>query len=108
VKQTEAAVDTLRIVNPIAEAQADRAGAERIEPAPRPATLDGATIGLFWNGKPQGEVALAHTKRRLAETYTDVSFVEMLGGKGGLTRMATPEQLSELAACDAAVFTTAD
>jgi hypothetical protein len=29
-----------------------------LTPAPRPATLEGATIGLAWNGKPGGDHAL--------------------------------------------------
>ena len=99
----------LTIVNPVAEAQTDRSDAARIVPAPRPDTLDGKTVALFWNGKPNGDIALEHTRERLAEAYTDVRFVDVFGEKGGLNRYASPDQLDEMAeTCDVAVLTTAD
>ena len=99
----------LSIINPIARAEVDRIEAERIAPAPRLASLEGATIGLFWNGKNQGDVALAHTRARLAATYDGLTFVDVFGEKGGLTRYAAPEQLEHLAeSCDAVILTTAD
>ena len=102
-------MDRLTIVNPIARAEVDRSEADRIEPAPRLADLNGATIGLFWNGKNQGDVALAHTRERLAATYEGVTFVDVFGEKGGLTRYAAPEQLDLMAStCDAVILTTAD
>ena len=38
--------------------------AERFVPARRPATLVGVTIGLFWNGKPQGDVGLGRVREQ--------------------------------------------
>jgi hypothetical protein len=100
---------TLEIVNPVALAQSDSSAAERVEPAPRRASLDGARIGLYWNGKPQGDVALAHTKIRLAEAYDDVTFVDVFGEKGGLNRYLSPEQLEMLARdTDVVVGTSGD
>ena len=99
----------LTIVNPIAEAEVDRIEAERVPPAPRPRSLDGATIGLFWNGKQQGDVGLAHTRARLDQAFEKLQFVEIFGEKGGLNRYASPEQLDDMSRqCDAVVLATAD
>jgi hypothetical protein len=89
-------VARLEIVNPIALAQADSSDTVKIEPAPRPASLTGLRIGLYWNGKPQGDAALEHTKRRLTEAYAGVTFVDVFGEKGGLNRYLSPAQLDLL------------
>lgn len=86
----------LEIVNPVALAEADSAQAPKITPAARPASLAGLRIGLYWNGKPQGDVALAYTKQRLADAYDGVTFVDVFGEKGGLNRYLSPEQLDLL------------
>jgi hypothetical protein len=99
----------LRIVNPVAEAESDGDGATRHPPAPRPATLDGLTIGLYWNGKNNGNVALARTREHIARLYRNVTFIDMLGEKGGINRYLSPWQIEELAEkCDVVVATTAD
>jgi hypothetical protein len=99
----------LDIVNPVAIAEADTSEAPRIEPAARPASLAGLRIGLYWNGKPQGDVALAHTKLRLSEAYDDVSFVDVFGEKGGLNRYLSPDQLDMLAReADVVIGTSGD
>lgn len=86
----------LSIVNPIATAQADTSEAPRVAPAARPKSLEGLRIGLYWNGKPQGDVALAHTKAMLGESFRGVSFVDVFGEKGGINRYLSPEQLDML------------
>jgi hypothetical protein len=99
----------LKIVNPVAEAESDGANADRHAPAARPATLDGLTIGLYWNGKNNGNVALARTREHLERLYRDLTFVDVLGEKGGINRYLSPPQIEALAAeCDAVVATTAD
>ncbi len=99
----------LVIINPVAEARADEAGVKRFAPAQRPRELDGATIGLFWNGKPQGDVGLARTRERLEQAFEGIRFVDVFGEKGGLNRYASPAQLEQMAGeCDAVVGTTAD
>ena len=52
------AATKLTIVNPVAEPQAHEDDAERFPPAPRPDTLVGKTIALYWNGKQNGLDAL--------------------------------------------------
>jgi hypothetical protein len=99
----------LEIVNPVALAQIDSSTAEKIEPAARPASLAGLRVGLYWNGKPQGDVALAHTRKRLAEAYEGVTFVEVFGEKGGLNRYLSPAQLEALARdADVVIGTSGD
>ncbi|MBW3664285.1 MAG: hypothetical protein KY469_14385 [Actinobacteria bacterium] len=44
-------------------------------PAKRPPSLDGLTLGLWWNEKPGGEVALEHAGARFAERF-DVALHE--------------------------------
>jgi hypothetical protein len=99
----------LAIVNPVAEPLASTQEAERFAPAPRPDSLDGKTIGLFWNGKPQGDIGLEHTRRNLERLYDGPRFVEVFGEKGGLTRFAGPGQLDLMVEqCDVVVGATAD
>ena len=54
--------------------------------APRPKSLDGLRVGLFWNGKNQGDVALQRTEVSLGKLYDGVTFQHYLGDKGGLQR----------------------
>ena len=46
-----------------------------ISPAPRPASLAGKTVGLAWNGKPGGDIALDEIAALLAHQVPDVHFV---------------------------------
>jgi hypothetical protein len=105
----ESVAARLTIVNPIAIPQGDGPTAVAFPLAPRPASLDGARIGLFWNGKNQGDVALARTQDALAKLYDGATFRTFLGDKGGLTRYASePLKQQVLAECDVLVGTTAD
>ena len=46
-----------------------------ISPAARPATLEGKTVGLAWNGKPGGEIALDEIAVLLAAQVHDLRVV---------------------------------
>src|SRR5580698_8099468 len=107
---TPIATDTLlAIVNPVAEPHAHEEGAERFPPAPRPDTLDGKVIALYWNGKQNGLDALARAKQNLSGLYTGVRFIDMIGELGGTNRYLSPGQLDQLASeVDVVVATTAD
>jgi hypothetical protein len=99
----------LRIVNPIAEAQAATPRANRFPPAARPATLDGKTVGLFWNSKAGGEVGLARTKEQLQRLYPKAQFRDYFGEHGTFARRASAAQFSHMVAeCAAVVGATAD
>jgi len=106
---TEAAVSTLSIVNPVAEPHAHDDDAERFPPAPRPATLDGARVALYWNGKQNGPDALVRAREALEQRFHDVTFVELIGELGGTNRYLSPGQLDMLEReVDVAICTTAD
>ncbi len=45
-----------------------------LSPAPRLADLEGQKIGLHWNNKARGDVALRRIKERLSERYSGMSF----------------------------------
>lgn len=99
----------LEIVNPSAESQNETPTADRFEPAQRPQSLDGKTVGLYWNVKAGGEFALARTREHIERHFSDVKFVEYLGDQGTLMRRASPDLLDSIAAqVDVAVGTTAD
>ena len=99
----------LTIVNPIAIPEGETAVAVAFPLAPRPTSLDGLRVGLFWNGKNQGDVALARTHDALSKLYEGCTFHHYLGDKGGLTRYASePLKQQILAEVDVLVGTTAD
>jgi hypothetical protein len=100
---------TLEIVNPVALARQESARADRIAPAPRPASLEGKTIGLYWNGKQQGEHGLAATRRNLEQLFPGIRFNSYLGDWGTNVRHSSPAQFEEIAReCDAVIGATAD
>ncbi|MBD0417375.1 UGSC family (seleno)protein [Oryzicola mucosus] len=99
----------LEIVNPIARQKVETAQAERFPAAPRLEDLAGKTIGLFWNGKQQGNQALERTKANLKRLYPEIRFRDYLGAMGGVLRRASDAQLDAMAGeCDAVVGTSAD
>ena len=100
---------TVEIVNPIATPRQEEEGFDRLPPAPRLTDLRGATIGLFWNGKALGDVALERVTTDLAARFADLTFRNYIGVNGQALRRSTPEQLDRIAAeCDAVVGATAD
>ncbi len=42
---------------------------------PRPATLEGKTVLLYWNGKPNGDVFLNRTAKLIEEHAKGVTFI---------------------------------
>lgn len=100
--------ERLTIVNPVATPRSHVDG-DRFPPAPRPDTLDGKTVALYWNGKQNGPDALKRAKELLAERFTNVQFIELTGALGGTTRYLSDEQLELIQdRVDALVGTTAD
>ncbi len=99
---------TLTIVNPVATPRSHLDG-DRFPPAPRPATLDGKTVALYWNGKQNGLDALARAKELFEQRFEGVTFVELTGALGGTTRYLSEEQLDLIEAkVDVLVGTSAD
>jgi hypothetical protein len=99
----------LTVVNPVATPNAETDEGERFPPAPRPATLDGKTIALYWNGKQNGLDALSRSKELLQKRFTGVRFLDVIGELGGTNRYLSADQLTMLAErASAVVATTAD
>lgn len=99
----------LTVVNPVAQPHAMTAEGTRQPAAPRPRTLDGARVALYWNGKQNGLAALDRTRQLLADRYRDVTFTDVTGELGGTNRYLSPGQLDALSgSVDAVVATTAD
>jgi hypothetical protein len=59
------------LVNPEGAARA-----VTLTPAPRPTTLEGKTVGLAWNGKPGGDVALEHIAELISQGTPNVQFIK--------------------------------
>lgn len=90
----------IETVNPTAE----RYGDVEATSALRPASLEGLKIGLLWNGKANGDVALNRAAELIREKVPNVEFRLFSG-----TMPCKPKLLAELIAeCDAAIACTAD
>jgi len=95
---------SLEILNPVAEIVRDR-----VPPAKRLDTLEGKTIGLYWNQKPGGDIALAHVARELSQRFTGITFKSYLGSVGSPSRQATAEDIARMSKeVDAIIGTNAD
>lgn len=80
-----------------------------IQPAARVSTLDDKTIGLYWNIKAGGDVALDRVEKLLAERHKSAKFVHYVGSIGSTVRHLTPEDADAIAAeCDVVIGTTGD
>ena len=103
-------MEHLEVLNPVAISQQDSSdGSRRVFPAERPPNLVGKTVGLFWNGKPQGNVALERTKSQLRGRIPNVTFVDYFGDLGGINRYASPELIQQMIdETDAVIATTSD
>jgi hypothetical protein len=99
----------LEIVNPIATPASPSSASARIPPARRLDRLEGKTVGLFWNGKAHGGVALQRLRENLGQRHPGIAFRDYYGVHGNTVRSATPEQLDQMAReCDAVIGTSAD
>lgn len=95
---------TLTVMNPVAPSVERTAS-----PAPRVQGLGGKRIGLYWNMKSGGDVALQHIADVLGRRYPDSTFSLHIGDVGAMTRRVTKGAADKIAASvDALVGTTAD
>ncbi len=75
--------------------------------AVRPATLDGKTIGLLSNNKPNSELLLRNVAELLGEQYAPAGVVE--ANKGSHRIPAPADMIADLAErCDAVITATAE
>ncbi len=94
----------LEILNPVAKTVE-----YSVKPAPRPKTLEGATVGLYWNMKAGGDAALDRTEALLREKFPGTTFRRYTGSVGWLMRHCTAEDADRIASeVDAVVGTTSD
>jgi hypothetical protein len=94
----------LEVLNPVAQVAPQKAS-----PAARPPDLTGKTVGLYWNMKAGGDIALARVRELLAGRYPGLTFREYTGSVGFLMRHATPEDAARIAGeCQVVVGTTGD
>ena len=95
---------TVEVLNPVATTEAEQQKAKAFEPARRPASLDNLTVGLIWNSKRGGELALDHAGKLLQSGYSNVKVVRYDGS------MPCDKALLERAKkeCDVFVGSTGD
>ena len=94
----------LKIINPQAKTAVTPVGL-----ASRVSGLSGHTVGLYWNMKAGGDVALEQTARILGERFPGIEFRHYTGSVGAMMRHATSEDAERMAReCDAVVGTTGD
>ena len=76
-----------------------------VQPAERPTSLNNKTVGLVWNGKPGGDVALGQIAEFVRKNFPEAKLKEMFFGSFPFTR----SQIERIiATCDVAVGTTGD
>lgn len=92
---------TLEVLNPVAESEGERnmTGAAR-----RTKSLNGMTLGLLWNAKRGGEVALMKAGELIRQRYRDVKVIRYDGS------MPCDQEIMERAVkeCDIFVGSTGD
>ncbi len=60
------------LMNPVADAQAGN-----FRMTDRASSLDGRTVGLFWNGKPNGDIFLNEVARHLEVKFARMKIVRL-------------------------------
>ena len=94
----------LELLNPVAETVH-----QVIQPAPRLTDFKGKRIGLYWNMKAGGDLALARVAEHLTSQYDGLTAQEYVGSVGFIMRHMTPEDADRVAReCDAVIGTTSD
>ena len=94
----------LQVLNPVAQTVQ-----HKVDPAPRLDGLGGKTIGLYWNMKAGGDVALQRVADLLDARYQDVKLKWYIPAQGFVLRHGGPEEFDRIAQeCDAVIGTTSD
>jgi len=91
---------SLRVHNPVATK-----APLYVKSADRPASLAGKRIGLLWNGKPGGDIALNVLEEHLSKRYPDATFWR----SDWYSYPFTDDQIEKVVEhCDVAIGTTGD
>ena len=69
----------LEVLNPVADTITRAVGI-----APRPRDLSNKRLGLYWNSKPNGDVALLRVGEHLKNRFPNLSCDLIFGGKPGI------------------------
>jgi len=97
-------VTKLEVFNPVA-----RSAEVHVDPAPRLATINDKRIGLYWNMKTGGNVALDQVSKLLSKRYPSATFELVVGSVGAAFRHVAANDAARVAAnFDGVVGTTAD
>lgn len=72
-------------------------------------TLEGKTIGLFWNTKPNGDVFLNRIGELLEEQFKNIKLIKYFPGKPTVTNPSPPLAIREVAGkCDGLINSLGD
>jgi hypothetical protein len=94
----------LEVLNPVAISDE-----KNIPPAARPEDLTGKRVGLYWNIKSGGDVALDRVEEVLKERFPGITTSRHIGSVGFIMRHLTPDDAEKIAqTCDMVVGTTND
>lgn len=94
----------LEVLNPVAISEE-----KNIPPAARPEELTGKRVGLYWNIKSGGDVALDRVEEVLKERFPGITTSRHIGSVGFMMRHLTPDDAEKIAqTCDMVVGTTND
>ena len=69
---------TLEVLNPVAESEGEAKKAVS-KAARRPGSLDGLTLGLLWNSKRGGDIALDKAGQLVSNKYRNVKVIRYDG-----------------------------
>ena len=92
----------LEVINPVAQL---RGVINSIYASPRPASLDGITVGLLWSGTHGGDIALKRAGEMLQERFDDVTVKFYTGGNYPAPPPIVKQAGEE---CDVVIGATAD
>ena len=90
--------EQLEVLNPVADTIARAVGI-----VPRPADLANKRLGLYWNLKPNGDVALLRAAEHLRKRYPNLT-CDLISG----SRPATKDKLDEVKRHDIVLSATGD
>jgi hypothetical protein len=100
----EESMMSLSVRNPIAESIV-----QNVEPAARVADLKGKHVGLYWNVKAGGDMALERTEVLLRERFPDTKFSYYRGTVGMVMRHVSAADADKIAKeVDVVVGTSSD
>ena len=72
-------------------------------------TLEGKSIGLFWNTKPNGDIYLKKVGELLKKRFNNVRLIVYMPGKADSTSGASPAVLQKVAQeCDLVLVSLGD